>query len=107
MAFRAPKTLLLVGLFVACGPFPGEPVEPDDPMTPEDTPKAGPEPLGHSGKSAEDMTDRSARALDSTTHTGATAAGSGGNTNMTGTGTTAGSGGAPPHTHGPSSRQRK
>ncbi|NUO51595.1 MAG: hypothetical protein HOV80_22290 [Polyangiaceae bacterium] len=92
---RAPRTLMLVGLFAACSPFPGEPVEPDDPLTPEDTPKAGPEPLGRSGKSAEDMTDRSARGLDATTHT---AAGSGGAPQMTGTGTTTatGGGGAPP-----------
>ncbi len=93
---RAPRNLMLVGLFAACSPFPGEPVEPDDPMTPEDTPKAGPEPVGHSGRSAEGMTDRPARALDGTTQH--TAAGSGGAPQMTGTGTTTstGGGGAPP-----------
>src|SRR5689334_971178 len=95
MSLAAPRILTLVGLFAACSPFPGEPFEPDDPMTPEDTPKAGPEPIGHSGKSVEDMTDRPARALDGTSHH--TAAGSGGAPQMTGTGTTAtGGGGAPP-----------
>ncbi len=92
---RATSFFLCAGLVFACGPFPGEPEEPDaDVLTPEDTPKAGPEPAGHSNKSAEDMTDRPARGLDGSTHT---AAGSGGSTNQNqlGGAVTSG-GGAPP-----------